>query len=200
MKLREAVEFLRAHAVRVALISILLLVPCFWHKRIETGDLPSHTYNAWLAQLIERGEAPGLYIARQSNNVITDLALYHLANLVSLRAAERIVVPVSILTFFWGAFVFISAASQRAPWFLVPAIAMITYGWTFHSGFMNFYLSLGLSFFAAALAWRGSGADWIVATVLAGLVWLAHPMGFLCLIGMVAYIKLADMLRGWYRW
>ena len=205
MKMREAAKFLKAHTVRVVLISLLLLVPCFWHKRIETGDLPSHTYNAWLARLIQQGTAPGLYLARQSNNVMTDLALYHLGNLVGLRAAERIVVPASVLIFFWGAFAFIAAAkpssgNQRAPWFLVPAIAMITYGWTFHAGFMNYYLALGLSFFAAALVWRGRGSDWIVAAVLAGLVWIAHPIAFLCLIGMVSYIKLAEILKGWYRW
>lgn len=201
--MREAAEFVRAHAVRFALIALLLLVPCFWHKRIETGDLPSHTYNAcnaWLAQLIERGEAPGLYIARQSNNVMTDLALYHLGNLVGLRAAEKMVVAASVLVFFWGSFAFIFAANRRAPWVLAPAIAMVTYGWTFSSGFMNFYLSLGLSFFAAALVWRGSGSDWIVAAVLSALVWVAHPMGFLCLIGMVAYVRLAEILQGWYRW
>ena len=35
-------------------ISALLVVPCWWHRRIEAGDLASHVYNAWLAQLIEK--------------------------------------------------------------------------------------------------------------------------------------------------
>jgi len=74
VKVRDTAEFLRLHAVRVTVISLLLLAPCFWHRRIETGDMPSHAYNAWLAQLIERGDAPGLYIVRQWNNVMTDLA------------------------------------------------------------------------------------------------------------------------------
>jgi len=30
-------------------ICVQLLVPCFWHQRIEAGDLASHVYNAWLA-------------------------------------------------------------------------------------------------------------------------------------------------------
>ena len=196
MKVRDTAEFLRLHAVRVTVISLLLLAPCFWHRRIETGDMPSHAYNAWLAQLIERGDAPGLYIVRQRNNVMTDLALEHLGNMLGLHAAERIVVAASVLIFFWGAFAFISAASLRAPWVLVPGIAMITYGWTFHSGFMNYFLSLGLGFFATALFGRGGARDCIVAAVLSGLVWLAHPMGLLCLAGMVAYVKLAEILRG----
>ena len=130
----------------IFVISVLLLLPCFWHKRIEAGDLASHTYNAWLAQLIERGQAPGLYIARQWSNVLVDVALLRLGNAVGLPAAEKIVVSVCVLTFFWGAFALISAATDRRPWVLAPGIAMIAYGWTFHMGFMNYYLSLGLAF------------------------------------------------------
>jgi len=64
--------------------SILVLVPCFWQSRIQAGDLSSHLYNAWLAQLIERGQAPGLSLARQSNNILFDLVLSGL-----LGAAHR---------------------------------------------------------------------------------------------------------------
>ena len=35
--------------------SVLLLAPCFWQSRLQIGDLESHIYNAWLAQLIESG-------------------------------------------------------------------------------------------------------------------------------------------------
>jgi len=81
-------------------------------------------------------------------------------------AAEKIVVCFCVLCFFWGAFAFIAASTRRAPWMLSPAIAMITYGFTFYAGFMNFYLSLGFGFFAAALSWRGTRRDWILASVL----------------------------------
>ena len=37
------------------------------------------------------------------------------------------------------------------PWHLLPCIAMLAYGWVFHMGFFNFYLSLGLCFWALAL-------------------------------------------------
>ncbi len=43
---------------------------------------------------------------------------------------------------------------------------------------MNFYLSLGLAFFAAAVSWRGTRRDWILAGALAALSLMAHPMGF----------------------
>jgi len=200
MEIGRARDFLRAHLLRVLVISALILVPCFWHRRIEAGDLPSHTYNAWLAHLVAQGQAPGLYIESRWNNILVDLTLEKLGVRVGFVAAERILVVMSVLIFFWGAFALISASNRRAPWCLAPAIAMITYGWTFYSGFMNFYLSLGLGFFAVALVWRGDRVDWVVAAVLALLALLAHPLGFLCLMGMGAYLRLADMLHGRQRW
>lgn len=200
MEVRRAWGFLRSNRSRVLIVSALILVPCFWHKRLEAGDLPSHTYNAWLAHLISQGQAPGLYIEFRWNNILVDLTLEKLGVWVGFLAAERILAVVSVLLFFWGAFALISAANRRPPWYLVPAIAMITYGWTFYSGFMNFYLSLGLGFFAVVLFWRGSRADWLVAAVLALLALLAHPLGFLCLIGLGVYFRLADLLHRWRRW
>ena len=37
------------------LVSALLLAPCYWQRRIQAGDLSSHIYNSWLAQLAESG-------------------------------------------------------------------------------------------------------------------------------------------------
>jgi hypothetical protein len=200
MRIRQAAEFLRANRGRAAAVSGLLLAPCFWQRRIEAGDLASHTYNAWLAQLIERGQAPGLYIVRQWNNILVDVVLLHLGNVVGVVLAEKIVVAACVLLFFWGAFAFIAAATGRPPWVLVPGVAMITYGWTFHMGFMNYYVSLGLAFLAAALLWRGRGGDLVVGLGLAGLVLLAHPMGLGWLVGVLAYVKLAEKAKGWRRW
>jgi hypothetical protein len=196
----RAVHGVRKRPVLVSAVSVAILLPCFWHKRIEAGDLASHTYNAWLAQLIERGQAPGLYLARQFTNILVDVALLRLGDIVGLAAAEKIVVSCCVLIFFWGAFALITAASRQPPWFLVPAIAMITYGWTFQMGFMNYYLSLGLGFIAAALCWRGRSGDYIVAAVLMLLALMAHPMGFLCLGAAIVYIKLAEILSGLRRW
>jgi hypothetical protein len=200
VQFRQITKFIREHIARLLLISALVLVPCFWHKSVEAGDLPSHTYNAWLAQLIAQGQAPGLYIQPRWNNILVDLALEKLGALVGFIAAERVVVVVCVLIFFWGAFAVISAVSRRPAWNLVPAIAMITYGWTFYAGFMNFYLSIGLGFFAVALVWRGERRHWWIAAVLAVLAFLAHPLGLLCLIGLALYLRLSDLLRGWTHW
>ena len=63
-------RFRAERRTRFAAVSAALLIPVYWHRRIEAGDLGSHLYNAWLAQLIRQGQAPGLWIARQWNNVV----------------------------------------------------------------------------------------------------------------------------------
>jgi len=200
MGIRRAWDFLRSNILLVIIISALVLVPCFWHKRLENGDLPSHTYNAWLAHLIAQGQAPGLYIESRWNNILVDLALEKLGAWLGWVAAERLLAVACVMLFFWGAFALICAANRRPPWYLVPAVAMFTYGWTFYAGFMNFYLSLGFGFFAVALIWRGDRADWLIAAVLAFLALVSHPLGFLCLVGLAAYFRLAELLQGWSRW
>jgi hypothetical protein len=197
--LQAAADFLRQYWLHAMAIATGLLIPCFWHRRIEAGDLGSHVYNAWLAQLIERGQAPGLYLARQWNNVLFDLLLLKLGILFGLAAAQKIVVPLCVLIFFWGAFALIAAVSQRPPWFLLPCLAMLAYGWTFNVGFFNYYLSLGLGFFATALVWRGRGRELILAAVLAALVLVAHPQGFVWLTGCVGYVVLWRLLPGWWK-
>src|SRR4029077_8780024 len=148
-------RFIRDRWLLILGLSAALLIPCFWHKHIEAGDLGSHVYNAWLAELIQQGQLSGLTIARQYHNVAFDLLLSALGKIVSWVWAEKIAVSLCVLIFFWGAFAVIAAAGRRAPLFLTPLIAIVSYGWTFQQGFINYYLALGLSFFALALLWRG---------------------------------------------
>jgi hypothetical protein len=178
-------------AIRFAGLSAALLIPVFWHRRIEAGDLASHLYNAWLAQLIRQGRAPGLWIARQSNNVLFDWLLSGLGSCFGLRVSERIAVSLAVLTFFWGAFVLIRVATGRAPWKLSPLLAVFAYGWTFEMGFMNYYISLGLCFFALAAFWRAGKGARLVSLALIPLIWMAHPLGVICLAGLAAYVTLA---------
>jgi hypothetical protein len=196
-------RFLREYWLRFALISSALLIPCFWHQRIEAGDLGSHVYNAWLAQLIEKGQAPGLYIARQWNNVLFDVLLLKFGNLLGLAAAQRIAVTLCVMLFFWGLFALLTAVTQSVPWSFLPCLAMLAYGWTFNMGFFNYYLSLGLGFFALAILWRKkgertSGADVTTILALAILVLGAHPQGFVWLAGCAGYIFVWRVLPG--RW
>ena len=191
--------FLRRKRWALLAVSVAVLIPCFWHPRIEAGDLASHVYNAWLAQLIEKGQAPGLYLAKQWNNILFDVTLLRLANVVGFAATQKIAVSACVLIFFWGVFAFISVVTERPAWFLTPCIAMLGYGYSFSMGFTNYYLSLGLACFALALLWRARGMDWVGGGIFALLTILAHPIGFLWLLGTLAYIKLRAKLLGWWK-
>jgi hypothetical protein len=188
-------DFLRQNAFRVLAVSTAVLIPCFWHRRIEAGDLASHTYNAWLAQLIARGEAPGLFIAKQWNNVLFDVCLSHLGTLIGLGLAEKICVSAAVLIFFWGAFAMISTITERAPWSLTLGIAMMAYGWTFQQGFLNYYISLGLAFFGVALVQRGRGIERALVLLLLALAWMAHPLGAVLLVGLGFYVAVSARLN-----
>jgi len=197
----------RPHLSLILIISALLLAPCFWHRHIEAGDLGSHVYNAWLAQLIAQGRAPGLYIAHQCNNVLFDLLLFYLAKPFGLLIAEKVATSICVLVFFWGLFVFAAVASRsatilapsRLPWFLAPCFAMLTYGYIFHMGFMNYYLSLGLGCVGLALIWNVRRHGLIAAALLAPIILLAHPLGLLWFFGTglyrVLFLKLPDRWR-----
>src|SRR5438128_6320615 len=87
-------------------VSILVLLPVYWQPRVQAGDLSSHIYNAWLAQLIEAGRTEGLEIARQTTNILFDLMLGALLPLFGAELAQRISVSIAVLIFVWGAFRF----------------------------------------------------------------------------------------------
>jgi hypothetical protein len=181
---------------QVAMVSALVILPCLWHRHIEAGDLGSHVYNAWLAQLIAKGQAPGLYVTTRWNNILFDLMLLHVGNWVGFAAAEKIVVSCCVLIFFWGVFGFIGVVTGRAPWLLTPCIAMLACGYSFNMGFMNYYLSIGLGSFCLALVWRDASRNWIPAMAIAVLVAAAHPVGLVWVGGVVAYLAIRPLLPG----
>ncbi len=197
----HALRFLQDNWTIFVLVSAVVLIPCLWHRHIEAGDLGSHEYISWLANLVAQGRVPGLFIAHnQWNNIVVDFGLTWLGPRIGFIAAEKIIVSACALTFFWGAFAFIAASTRRFPWAVTPAIAIVTYGFTFYAGFMNFYLSLGFAFFAVAFTWRAKRSDWIIGAILAALSLIAHPMGFGLLVAMVIYIHVAESVPVRYRW
>ena len=173
------------------LASVLLLVPCYWHSRLQLGDLSSHIYNAWLAQLIESGRAPGLVIVPQTTNVLFDLMLSGLFKTLGAEAAQRISVSLAVLAFVWGAFAFVSVVAGRRAWSLVPAIAMLAYGWVLHMGLFDFYLSLGLCFWALALAWEWKPRQVAAAAPVLILAYVAHGLPVAWTVALLAYLWLA---------
>jgi hypothetical protein len=176
------------------LVSFLLLAPCNWQARVQAGDLASHIYNSWLAQLIERGHMQGLAIAGQTTNILFDLMLGSLFELLGAEAAQRISVSLAVLIFIWGAFAFAQAVSGRRPWQILPCIAMLAYGWVYHMGFFNFYLSLGLCFWALALLWNPSSRRLALAVPILVLAYLAHALPVAWVAGLVVYLLVARRL------
>jgi len=194
--LLRALRFVRTHIPLMAVISAVVIIPCFWHHQIEAGDLPSHTFNAWLASLVQQGRAPGLYLARQWYNVLFDILLLYSAKLFGFVAGPKIVVALSVLTFFWGVFSLVAVVSERPPWFLTPCIAMLAYGYTFNMGFFNYYLSMGFACFGLAILWKQPQRwDWLAAILLFVLATFAHPIGPLWFAGMLAYMAIRKKLR-----
>lgn len=187
-----AARYMLQHLLRFVAVSAVVLTPCFWHRRVFAADLCSHLYNAWLVQLIQHGQAPGLWIANRWNNVLFDFLLSGLGSVFGLQSAAKIAVSLCVLVFFWGIFALVCAATRRPPWFLVPFIAVITYGWTFQMGFFNYFLSIGLAFWGVAIFWRGAGWERMIAVAIAPVAVLAHPLGFFWLVGAAAYVLIAE--------
>ncbi len=194
-----AVHFTREFFLRIVFISGALLVPCFWHRRIVASDLGSHLYNAWLAQLIRGNHVPGLHLTNQWTNILFDYLLAFLGRFFSLQVTGKIAVAICVLIFFWGTFALAAAAAKRPPWLLIPAMAMFAYGYTFHMGFFNYYLAIGLSFWGIALAWNARRLTelWLLVP-LAGLVALAHPLGLAWLVAGSIYVFAAKRMPGRY--
>jgi hypothetical protein len=166
---------------------------------VQAGDLSSHIYNSWLAQLIEDRHAQGLIVVGQSTNVLFDLMLSGLFKLLGAEAAQRISVSLAVLIFLWGAFAFAGAVSGRRPWQIMPCIAMLAYGWVYHMGFFNFYLSLGLCFWALALVWNPSPRRLAFALPILVLAYLAHALPVVWAVSLAAYLLLAGRMSPKWR-
>jgi hypothetical protein len=180
-------------------LSVLLLAPVYWQPRVQAGDLSSHVYNAWLTHLIETGRTQGLVIVSQTTNILFDLMLGGLFRLFGAELAQRISVSVAVLVFVWGAFRFVSVAGGRPAWHLLPCIAMLAYGWVFHMGFFNFYLSMGLCFWVLAVVWEWRPRSVAIAAPLLALACLAHALPVVWTVGLLVYQGLARRMSPRWR-
>jgi hypothetical protein len=182
----------RKSAAWYAGISALVLLPCYWQPRIQAGDLASHIYNSWLARLAESGHLDGLVVVRQTTNVLFDLILKVLFELLGPEAAQRIAVSLAVLVFFWGAWAFICTTSRRRPSHLLPCLGMLAYGWVFHMGLFNYYLSLGMCFWALALVWRPTAARVAWAVPLVAVAYAAHALPVVWTVSLLSYAWVAQ--------
>ena len=183
---------------RTLLLSLLVIVPCFWHPIVSGVDLQSHLYNAWLWDLIRSGQIHGLHIRGQATNLLFDILAAKFLPLIGVSATERCLTSIMVLTMFWGAYCFIDRiAGQTAGW-IVPWIAVLCYGYVFQIGFSNYYLSTGICFFALTLAWNGSLRRILASVPLLCLAYVAHPIPVLWAAGILVYARAAKELSA--RW
>jgi hypothetical protein len=108
---------------------------------------------------------------------------------------QRIVIPGAVLIFGWGALAFISAVGGKQNWWLsLPWVWMLAYGFCYETGFLNFYLSLGLCLWYLTIVWRSGWPMGLAASPLLILAWMAHPLSVLWVVGTAAYVALARNL------
>lgn len=178
------------------LISALLVIPCVWQPIVSVVDLQSHLYNAWLAELIRSGGIHGLWIGHQNTNLVVDLLFAWLLKIVGVSGAERVVTSTLVLVFFWGALQFISAVCGRSVYWLAPWLAVLSYGFTFQYGLLNFYISCAVVLWLLAIVWRKRvGWRMLWTTPLLLLAYLAHPLPVLWFLGVAVYCQLAERLQ-----
>jgi hypothetical protein len=194
-KARRSILSLTCRVFLVFLALAVLLLPCWWQTRIQAGDLSSHIYNAWLTTQIEQGRVQGLQIVWQGTNVLFDWMLLLLLKTVGVNLAQKIAVSVTVLVFSSGAFALIAAMSRRKPWFTLPVIAILAYGWVFYTGLFNFYLSVGFCLGALACLWNPASRLKLWSIPLLVLAIFAHALPVAWLIGIVAYVTLARSVR-----
>lgn len=171
----------------VGLVSVLLIVPCFWHEFLVCVDLGSHTYAAWMATLVSAGKASGIYVVFQKTNILFDWLLSAMCVIFGYDAGEKIASAITVLLFYWGAFAFLTSFSGKPRWDLAAPLAMFAYGWTFQTGLFNYYLSIGLALAALAALWTRETRGRVVCLVLLPLVLLAHPLGICVFVGFAIF-------------
>ena len=174
---------------------IALLIPCLWQPHIEAGDLASHLYSAWLAGQVQRGTLPGLTLAHPATNVLADWGLEALSNAFGPDWAARVVAALAVQIFFWGAFSWITVVHDRYPWIVAPFLAMLAYGLIFRFGFLNFYLSTGLTLWLMAVLWRPRWNRFFMALPVALLAFLAHPLPLVWGLLALGYVRFAERLN-----
>lgn len=192
---RSAVPTSRSAGLAATGISALVIIPCFWQSRIQAGDLSSHVYNVWLANGIKAGKLPGLTIVSQWTNVLFDVFLGKAVQATGYALGQKLAVAAAVLVFFWSAFGFVTVVSERRPWHMMLPLAVFTYGWVFHMGFFNYYISAAFSIAALAVCWHGPNRKSLFAVPLLALGTLAHALPVAWAVGAILYVWLSGALR-----
>jgi hypothetical protein len=100
------------------------------------------------------------------------------------------------MLFLGGAFSLISAVRGQAVYWMLPWLAIISYGYVFQIGFLNYYISSGLVLWLLAILW-GKRIGWkiLLATPVLALALWAHPLPVLWFLGIAVYCRIAQRLK-----
>jgi hypothetical protein len=186
----------RSDWLLILVLLTLTVVPCFWTERAGTGDLLSHVYNVWLVQLIKSGQAPGLALASTHTNIFFDVALDHLVAWFGFALGTKIGLAIAVVVYSGGQIALWRTIAPRGWQAVSPLALMLSYGWLYAVGFINFYLALAFGYYAIALLWRSPRTLPNIASclVLLGAAWLAHFVAVLMIVAIIAYVVVADRL------
>lgn len=176
-------------------LSAVVLIPCLWQPHVESSDLSGHLYNAWLALLVSQGKLPGLWIGGKWTNVLVDKLLSNSIRLFGAGTAEKIVPCLCALVFFWGAWYLVAALNKKPRLSITILLLAFTYGVVFQWGFFNYYLSLGLCFFALGAASARGSRGLLIAGILLIVGFYAQPLPVLWSLSCAVYIMAAHKMR-----
>lgn len=182
-------------AAPIAGVSVLLLLPVWLQPRVQAGDLSSHLYNTWLVLLLKSGEPLGLEIVPQYSNVLFDWLLEGFWRLGGPVLAEKASASLAVLIFFWGSFALLRRLTGQSSWPSAPMLAMLAYGWIFHQGFFNYYLSCAFGVwgivFLASQGWKR-----LLALPMLALASLGHLLGAAVAAGLAIHLACRQALGG----
>jgi hypothetical protein len=135
-----------------------------------------------------------MQLVRQTTNILFELMMGGLHHLFGVEAAQRVAVSIAVLILVWGAFAFVWVVSGRRPWYLMPSIAMLAYGWVYQMGFFNFYLSLGLCLWALVLGWDPRPWRLAAAVPVLVLAFMGNVLPVVWAASLMIYLLLARHL------
>jgi hypothetical protein len=83
-----------------------------------------------------------------------------------------------------------------------PLALMLSYGWLYAAGFINFYLALGFGYYAVALLWNAprTPRKYGGAAALLAAAWLAHFVAVLMIVAIIVYAMVAERLTRRRMW
>lgn len=130
------------------------------------GDLHTHVYNAWLSVLVARGDVTGLWLESAWTNSVVSRVIAALIEVLPPGVVERVIQFTLAEGFLWSSFRWCRVLSGRDCWEWLPALAMLSIGWTYQTGLVNWFASAGLSLWAFAIALSSRRTRWMAFPVL----------------------------------